>query len=124
MNCNIEYPQHTNIRSVDLVAILGNLLDNALEAVEGTEGNLRFINLTIRRINEMLIIKLENGCKAVPVITEGELKTTKKDADLHGWGLKSVRTTAERYDGIVETEYGGCRFCTVVTLSYEPVRAE
>lgn len=124
VNCNIEYPQHTNIRSVDLVAILGNLLDNALEAVEGIEGNLRFINLTIRRINEMLIIKLENGCKAAPVITEGELKTTKKDADLHGWGLKSVRATAERYDGTVETEYGGDRFCTVVTLSYEPVRAE
>lgn len=124
VNCNIEYPQHTNIRSVDLVAILGNLLDNALEAVEGTEGNLRFINLAIRRINEMLIIKLENGCKAAPVIIEGELKTRKKDADLHGWGLKSVRATAERYDGIVETEYGGDRFCTVVTLSYEPVRAE
>ncbi|MDE5748365.1 MAG: GHKL domain-containing protein, partial [Acetatifactor sp.] len=124
VNCNIEYPQHTNIRSVDLVAILGNLLDNALEAVEGTEENLRFINLTIRRINEMLIIKLENGCKAAPVITEGELKTTKQDTDLHGWGLKSVRTTAEHYDGTVETEYGGGRFCTVVTLSYEPVRVE
>ena len=86
--------------------------------------NLRFINLTIRRINEMLIIKLENGCKAAPVITEGGLKTTKKDADLHGWGLKSVRATAERYDGTVETEYAEDRFCTVVTLSYEPVRAE
>ena len=121
VNCNIEYPQHTNIRSVDLVAILGNLLDNALEAVEGTEGNMRFINLTIRRINEMLIIKLENGCKAAPVITAGELKTTKPDTDLHGWGLKSVRTTAEYYDGTVETEYGGGRFCTVVTLSYEPI---
>ncbi|MDE6319594.1 MAG: ATP-binding protein, partial [Lachnospiraceae bacterium] len=48
----------------------------------------------------------------------------KQDADLHGWGLKSVRTTAEHYDGTVETEYGGGRFCTVVTLSYEPVRAE
>ena len=124
VNCNIEYPHHTNIRSVDLVAILGNLLDNALEAVEGTEGNLRFINLTIRRINEMLIIKLENGCKAAPVIAEGELKTTKLDTALHGWGLKSVRTTAEHYDGTVETEYGGDRFCTVVTLSYEPVKTE
>ena len=124
VKCNIEYPQHTNIRSVDLVAILGNLLDNALEAAEGAEGNLRFINLTIRRIHEMLIIKLENGCKAAPVIVEGELKTTKQDTDLHGWGLKSVRTTAEYYDGTVETEYGGGRFCTVVTLSYEPVRAE
>ncbi len=124
VNCNIEYPQHTNIRSVDLVAILGNLLDNALEAVESTGENLRFINLTIRRIHEMLVIKLENGCKTAPVIAEGELKTTKQDADLHGWGLKSVRTTAEHYDGTVETEYGGGRFCTVVTLSYEPVRAE
>ena len=124
VNCNIEYPQHTNIRSVDLVAILGNLLDNALEAVDGTEGDLRFINLIIRRINEMLIIKLENGCKAAPVIAEGELMTTKQDTDLHGWGLKSVRTTAEQYYGTVEIEYGSNRFCTVVTLSYEPVKVE
>lgn len=122
--CNIEYPQHTNIRSVDLVTILGNLLDNALEAAENTEGNLRFISLTIRRINEMLIIKLENGCKTAPVITAGELKTTKQDTDLHGWGLRNIRTAAERYDGTVETEYGGGRFCTVVTLSYEPVKTD
>ena len=72
----------------------------------------------------MLIIKLENGCKAAPVIEEGELKTTKTDTDLHGWGLKSVRTTAEQYDGTVETEYCSNRFCTVVTLSYEPVKTE
>lgn len=124
VNCNIEFPQHTNIRSVDLVAILGNLLDNALEAVEGTEGDLRFINLTVRRIHEMLIIKLENGCKTAPVMAEGELKTTKQDTGLHGWGLQSVRATAERYDGAVETEYGNNRFCTVVTLSYEPIKAE
>ncbi|MFG6358918.1 MAG: GHKL domain-containing protein [Acetatifactor sp.] len=124
VNCNIEFPQHTNIRSVDLVAILGNLLDNALEAVEGTEGDLRFINLTVRRIHEMLIIKLENGCKTAPVMAEGELKTTKQDTGLHGWGLQSVRATAERYDGTVETEYGNNRFCTVVTLSYEPIKAE
>lgn len=124
MHYNIEYPQHTNIRSVDLVAILGNLLDNALEAVESTEGKLRFINLTIRRINEMLIIKLENGCKAAPVIADGEVKTTKQDKNLHGWGLKSVRTAAEYYDGTVETVYENNRFCTVVTLSYEPVKVE
>lgn len=121
---HIEYPRHTNIRSVDLVAILGNLLDNAFEAVEGTEGELRFVDLTIRRIHEMLIIKLVNGCKAAPVIAEGEVKTTKQDKKLHGWGLKSIRTAAERYDGTVETEYENNRFCTVVTLSFEPVKTE
>lgn len=120
----IEYPRHTNIRSIDLVAILGNLLDNAFEAVDGTEGELRFVDLTIRRIHEMLIIKLVNGCQKAPVIAEGEVKTTKQDKELHGWGLKSIRTAAERYDGTVETEYENNRFCTVVTLSYEPVRAE
>ena len=117
VDCNIEYPQHTNIRSVDLVAILGNLLDNALEAVEGTEGNLRFINLTIRRINEMLIIKLENGCNATPAVADGDLKTSKTDKTLHGWGLQSVRTAAERYDGTIETEYSNHTFRAVVTLS-------
>ncbi len=123
MDCNIEYPRHTNIRSVDLVAILGNLLDNALEAVEGTEGNLRFINLTIRRINEMLIIKLENGCNVMPIVADGDLKTSKTDKILHGWGLQSVRTAAERYDGTIETEYSNHMFCAVVTLSFEAVKA-
>ncbi|MDE7323046.1 MAG: GHKL domain-containing protein [Lachnospiraceae bacterium] len=122
VNCNIEYPQHTNIRSVDLVAILGNLLDNALEAVETAEGNLRFINLTIRRINEMLIIKVENGCKATPAVADGDLQTSKADKTLHGWGLQSVRTTAERYDGIIETEYSNHTFRAVVTLSFEAVK--
>lgn len=100
------------------------MLDNALEAVEHTEGQFRFINLTIRRINEMLIIRSENGCRAAPVIADGEVKTSKEDKNLHGWGLKSVRTAAEHYDGTVETMYENNRFCTVVTLSYEPVRAE
>ena len=58
---NIEYPHNTNIRSVDLTTILGNLLDNALEAAQAAPDGLRFLNLTIRRINAMLIIKVENG---------------------------------------------------------------
>ncbi len=123
VNCNIEYPQHTNIRSVDLVTILGNLLDNAFEAVDGTEGNMRFINLTIRRINEMLVIKAENGCNTTPVVADGDLQTSKADKTLHGWGLQSVRTVAERYDGTIETEYSNHTFRAVVTLSFEAVKA-
>ena len=123
VNCNIEYPQHTNIRSVDLVTILGNLLDNAFEAVDGTEGNLRFINLIVRRINEMLVIKVENGCNATPAEAGGDLQTSKTDKTLHGWGLQSVRTAAERYDGIIETEYSNHTFRAVVTLSFEAVKA-
>lgn len=44
--------------------------DRTAETVRYLE-ELRFINLTIRRINEMLLIKLENGCQAAPVVEEG-----------------------------------------------------
>ena len=123
VNTNIEFPRHTNIRSVDLVAIIGNLLDNSIEAAGGAEGSLRFINLTICRINDMLVIKVENGCSAKPIVTNGILQTSKTDKALHGWGLKSVRAAAEHYDGTIETEYSDHTFRAVVTLSFEAVKA-
>jgi len=121
---NIEYPHNTNIRNIDLTTILGNLLDNALEAAETAPAHLRFMNLTIRRINAMLIIKAENGYGEAPTQKNGNLVTSKADKAFHGWGLKSVQTAAERYDGVINTEYGDGVFKTVVTLSFQPVKTE
>ena len=119
---NIEYPHNTNIRSVDLTTILGNLLDNALEAAKTAPEGLRFLNLTIRRINAMLIIKVENGYGSTPVQENGKLLTSKKDKAFHGWGLKSVQTAADRYDGTIRTDYKDHVFQSVVTLSFQPVK--
>lgn len=116
---NIEFPRNTTIRSADLTAILGNLLDNALEAAQQNKADLRFIHLTIRRINNMLIIKVENGCEAPPSVDKGEIQSTKQDKRLHGWGLKSVRTAVERYDGIIETKFEHRAFCAVASLFYD-----
>lgn len=121
---NIEYPHNTNIRSVDLTTILGNLLDNALEAVEIAPDNLRFLNLTVRRINAMLIIKVENGCSEIPVQEDGKWLTSKTDKAFHSWGLKSVQSAAERYDGTINTEYKDSVFKSVVTLSFQPIKTE
>lgn len=121
---NIEYPHNTNIRSVDLTTILGNLLDNALEAVETAPDELRFLNLTIRRINAMLIIKVENGYGNAPAENGGKLTTLKADKASHGWGLKSVQTAADRYDGTITTDYKNGVFQSVVTLSFQPVKTE
>lgn len=119
---NIEYPHNTNIRSVDLTTILGNLLDNALEAAKTAPEGLRFLNLTIRRINAMLIIKVENGYGSTPLQENGKLLTSKKDKAFHGWGLKSVQTAADRYDGTIRTDYKDHVFQSVVTLSFQPVK--
>lgn len=122
LQAQVEYPRHTNIRSADLCAILGNLLDNALEAAKQAEKpEQRMIRLTIRRINQMLVIKVENGFATAPVSENGELKTTKTDGGLHGWGLKSARTAAEKYDGMIQTGCEGNMFRVVATLSFHGV---
>ena len=121
---NVEYPHNTNIRSVDLTTILGNLLDNALEAAETAPDKLRFLNLTIRRINAMLIIKVENGYGNAPKQESGNLITSKADKASHCWGLKSVQTAADRYDGTITTDYKNGIFGAVVTLSFKPVKTE
>lgn len=118
---NIEFPHHTNIKNTDLVAILGNLLDNAIEAMVFSNETPRLICLTMRRINDMLIIKVENSCMANPDIIGTEIKTTKSNDELHGWGLKSARAAAERYDGTLEISYTNNRFCIVVVLSFEAI---
>lgn len=121
---NIEYPHNTNIRSVDLTTILGNLLDNALEAAKTAPDEVRFLNLTIRRINAMLIIKVENGYGNAPKRESGNLITSKSDKTSHGWGLKSVQTAADYYDGIITTNYENGVFRSVVTLSFQPIKTE
>ena len=121
---NVEYPHNTNIRSVDLTTILGNLLDNALEAAAAAPDELHFLSLKIRRINAMLIIKVENGYGNVPTENIGELETTKEDKAAHGWGLKSVQTAADRYDGTITTDYKDGVFQSIVTLSFHPVKTE
>ena len=115
----IEFPKGTDIGSADLCAVLGNLLDNAFDAVrkDKVTGN-RSIKLVIRRINRMLIIKVVNTFNGEINITKGKLKTTKTDGGLHGWGVESARTAAAKYDGTITTTAENGIFTAVATLSF------
>ncbi len=125
LQAQVEFPRHTNIRNTDLCAILGNLLDNALEAARQIPTpEQRFINLTIRRINQMLIIKVENSFTTPLINDNGSLKTTKANDGLHGWGLKSAQTAAEKYDGTIQTSCTENMFRAVATLSYQGISVE
>lgn len=125
MRVQVEFPRRTNIRSADLCAIIGNLLDNGLEAARKVpDSRQRFLSLTIRRINQMLIIKVENSFADALRQENGRLKTTKREQGLHGWGLKSAQTAAEKYDGMIQTTYTETRFRAVATLSYHAVSAK
>ncbi len=122
---DVEFPRNMNIKSSDLCAILGNIVDNSIEASEKVaEPDGRKVRLIIRRIQQMLIIKVENTYEKKPVVEGGDFKTSKTDGGLHGWGIKSARTAAEKYDGIVQSSCTDDLFTTVVTLSFEGVRRD
>lgn len=118
---NVEFPQHTSIKSSDLIIILGNLLDNAIESAQYAEEGFRFITLTVRRINDMLVIKVENGFAVSPIFDNDGIQTSKSDKLLHGWGLKSAQTAAEHYDGTISNSIADHTFKAIATLSYNLV---
>lgn len=95
---NLEY-----VEDYDLVTILGNLLDNALEAAEKSENREITLSTDYRNTYDVLIIT--NSCDAAPKSSNEKLLTTKKDKKLHGLGLKSVMKTLKKYNGDFDWEY-------------------
>lgn len=89
------------LSDVELCSILGNLLDNALEACELCEEDYRFIDVKIKSQTELLHINITNSIAVQPVCKNGRFLTSKKDKRLHGYGLKSVERIVTEHDGII-----------------------
>lgn len=87
------------INTMDLCSLLGNSLDNATESVEKiTDPEKRMINLRIVNKGNFIIYQVENYTLANQDFTDLP-KTTKHDKSRHGYGLKSIRRIAHKYNG-------------------------
>lgn len=108
----------TVITEYDLCSLFGNILDNAIEAVQKLEGRGKEILLRVEKQNSMLFISCENPYDGELEQQEGELKTTKRDRTKHGIGLSSVRKVCKKYQGNMEleTENGVFRVSLLLNL--------
>ena len=117
-----EYDVHlcnlSHVSDIDLVAILGNLLDNAVSAAEQSQGKNVSIATAVR--NSYCVIVIENSCDVVPISRGNRLFTTKQDDKLHGFGLKSVEKTLKMYQGDFDWEYNGGDKRFIVTVMLGP----
>lgn len=91
------------IESPDLISMLGNLLDNAVEAAKNSAE--RKIDLSINRVNGFDILTCTNSCDTSPQATGKILKTTKNDDGVHGLGVRSIKSVVKKYKGDFEWSY-------------------
>lgn len=119
---NVEFPQNTNILPHDMCTILANLLDNAIEATAAV-GNSGNVELTIRKINHFLAIKVCNSCVEKREGFVDYPMTTKENKQLHGWGLPSVRDAVGKYNGTLKCINEGNLFIVKIMLFFDKDRS-
>lgn len=103
--CVADGTQLSFIHVTDLCNIFGNALDNAIEAVSLVrETERRMIHMTVSAQKQFVVIQISNYCEDRPEIVNDLPLTTKEDKKNHGFGVKSINYTVEKYKGHAEYE--------------------
>lgn len=99
----ISIPEQLRLHSFDLNVLLGNLLDNAIDASMQTEN--KKLKITIKLDKGILFLNICNSCQRIVGGRKNFLETTKEDKVNHGIGLKNVHRIVEKYHGDIEFIY-------------------
>ncbi|WP_195269236.1 sensor histidine kinase [Eubacterium sp. 1001713B170207_170306_E7] len=113
----ISLPKELLVDEMDLCIILGNALDNALEACEKMPCGQGEIILSLRKTGGMLLLDIKNTIDKEPVKDSDGLITTKKDQVNHGFGLKTIYQLTKQYDGTMDYEVKNGWFYLMINLN-------
>lgn len=84
---------------MELCQILSNGLENACEALEKLEQERRKVSVQMKYSKDYLVIRIRNCCPEGTQVKKGELPTTHKEGNEHGFGLVTVQEAAKKLDG-------------------------
>lgn len=114
-------PEECSVNDVELCVIIGNLLDNAMEACEKIEDkSKRFIRIYIGVFKEQLYINVTNSMIGTPVKRGNAYKSSK--GENHGFGLMRVDRIADKYSGFVNRQFEDGVFGTEIMLPFVQVK--
>ncbi|WP_243135835.1 sensor histidine kinase [Acetobacterium tundrae] len=94
-------PEKMSISSFDLAIILGNLLDNAIEAISELEKESQ-IKIKMNYNKGRLIVLVENPYQGERLKKGNRYLTTHKEQNQHGLGLENIKSVLQKYDGSME----------------------
>ena len=86
------------IEDVNLVILISNLVDNAIEAAKQVEGEKKIEIQSILKKN-IWILSVKNSCVQDVVIRENRIETTKEEKESHGFGISNIERVAKKYGG-------------------------
>lgn len=103
LTCVVDGTLFEAMKTMDICSIFGNALDNAIECeLKIPDKEKRLIHVSAYSQKDFLIIRFENYYEGNVYLGDGFPVTTKDDAMLHGYGLKSLRYTVKKYGGAVD----------------------
>lgn len=111
----LEIPEQTFMNAKDLTVILGNLLDNAVDALSLMDAN-KYCFVQIKYSKSCLLICIKNTYENTVTHKNGKIITGKQNLDAHGIGLTSVRSIVDKYDGHIEIRHNDKVFAVKVIL--------
>ena len=114
VNCKAILPETLSIEDVDLCVLLGNLLDNALEACEKIPEQQRFLRIYMVVNKSQLYVSIQNSAKEELDFNEKNYISTKRGN--HGLGMKRVKALADKYEGYLTLANEPGIFAAEVTL--------
>lgn len=113
------------MRSVDVYALFGNALENAIEAAEAVDESERYVNFTLRPIGGFYSVHIQNATGRTVVFgSDGLPVTHKQDKENHGYGIRSMRLIVEKYGGEITYNADGRLFNLNIILPYKSELAE
>ena len=106
---DVSVPQNLGISAVDLYVLLGNTLDNAVEACASVPAEERYIRIQMRTYHNILFYQIENPfAEGYPQRSRGKN---------HGYGLQNVRKCVEKHDGHMSVSQNDNKFVLSMRLN-------
>lgn len=100
INCTYEIADTLkNMRDADIISLIANLCDNAIEYLAQIPQEQRQMSLSISSYKSYCKVVCKNAVASSVLAENPDLNTTKDDKTLHGKGMNILRTIAKKYDG-------------------------
>lgn len=116
----VEMPENWGVEDLDLCVVLGNVLENAVEACQRVKDGERQMSLFIKRKGNMVVMTMVNSYFGeVRPAADFSFFSSKRAGNVKGFGLRNIQGVIDKYQGVMDVTYSATRFQTAIVLNQQ-----